>query len=125
MENHINNTEEHTIAQQTQHQNSGDPALILAIEEKLKTVYDPEFPLVDMFTMGLIYAIQIDSEAKTCNVIMTFTTPACPMAEMIMEMVKNAVIEVIPDYEVEIIISFEPMWSPTMIKDTDLQRMFE
>jgi metal-sulfur cluster biosynthetic enzyme len=79
---------------------------------------------VDIFTLGLIYDITIDEEKQVCIVTMTFTTPACPMAEMMMEMVKNAVLEAIPDWEVEVVVSFEPMWSPKMIKDEDLQRMF-
>ncbi len=92
--------------------------------EKLKTVYDPEFPLVDMYTLGLIYGVDLDEEKKVCNVTMTFTTPTCPMADMIMELVKNAVLDEISGWEVNIIISFEPMWSPSMIKDSDLQKMF-
>ena len=95
------------------------------IEEKLKTVYDPEFPLVDMYTLGLIYGIEVDEEKKVCKVTMTFTTPACPMADLMIAMVKNAVSEVVPTYEVEVEISFDPIWNPKMIKDEDLQRMFE
>ncbi|MDR0369866.1 MAG: metal-sulfur cluster assembly factor [Candidatus Peribacteria bacterium] len=99
--------------------------LISIIEEKLTTVYDPEFPLVDIFTMGLIYDVNVNEKEHVCIITMTFTTPACPMADMMMEMVKNAVLEAIPEWEVEVVVSFEPMWSPKMIKDTDLQRMFE
>jgi metal-sulfur cluster biosynthetic enzyme len=99
--------------------------LEISIENKLKTVYDPEFPLVDIFTMGLIYKVEVNEEAKLCTVTMTFTTPACPMAEMLMEMVKNATLEAVPEWEVEVVVSFEPMWTPKMIKDEDLQRMFE
>lgn len=94
------------------------------IISKLKTVYDPEFPLVDMYTLGLIYDVSINEENKVCDVTMTFTTPACPMAEMIMKLVKNSVLDAIPDWEVNIVISFEPMWDPSMIKDPDLQKMF-
>ena len=94
------------------------------IVEKLKTVYDPEFPLVDMYTLGLIYGVDLKEENKVCDVTMTFTTPTCPMADMIMELVKNAVLDEIPDWEVNIVISFEPMREPTMIKDPDLQKMF-
>ena len=94
------------------------------IIEKLKTVYDPEFPLVDMYTLGLIYSIDLKTRWKICDITMTFTTPTCPMADMIMELVKNAVLDVIPNWEVNIIISFEPMWEPCMIKDPDLQKMF-
>ncbi len=92
--------------------------------EKLKTVYDPEFPLVDMYTLGLIYDIVLNKRKEICDITMTFTTPTCPMADMIMELVKNAVLDVIPDWEVNIIVSFEPMWDPSMIKDPDLQKMF-
>jgi len=94
------------------------------IIEKLKTVYDPEFPLVDMYTLGLIYDVKLIEENKVCDVTMTFTTPTCPMADMIMELVKNAVLDAIPEREVNIIVSFDPMWSPSMIKDPDLQKMF-
>ena len=94
------------------------------IIEKLKTVYDPEFPLVDMYTLGLIYDVKLNEENKICDVTMTFTTPTCPMADMIMELVKNAVLDAIPEREVNIIVSFDPMWSPSMIKDPDLQKMF-
>ena len=91
---------------------------------KLKTVYDPEFPLVDMYTLGLIYDVKLIEENKVCDVTMTFTTPTCPMADMIMELVKNAVLDAIPVWEVNIIVSFDPMWSPSMIKDPDLLKMF-
>ena len=94
------------------------------IIEKLKTVYDPEFPLVDMYTLGLIYDIDLKEENKVCDITMTFTTPTCPMADMIMELVKNAVLDVISEWEVNIIVSFEPMWNPSMIKEADLQKMF-
>ena len=91
---------------------------------KLKTVYDPEFPLVDMYTLGLIYGVSLNENINICDITMTFTTPTCPMADMIMELVKNAVLDVIPDWEVNIIISFEPLRDPSMIKDPDLQKMF-
>ncbi len=94
------------------------------IIEKLKTVYDPEFPLVDMYTLGLIYGIDLKVKIKKCDITMTFTTPTCPMADLIMNLVKNAVLDIIPDWEVDIIVSFEPMRDPSMIKDSDLQKMF-
>ena len=55
---------------------------------------------------------------------MTFTTPFCPMADMLKEMVTNAVLEIVPDASVQLEITFEPTWNQTMIKDEDLQRMF-
>jgi metal-sulfur cluster biosynthetic enzyme len=77
-----------------------------------------------MYTLGLIYDVKLNEENKICDVTMTFTTPTCPMADMIMELVKNTVLDAIPEREVNIIVSFDPMWSPSMIKDPDLQKMF-
>ena len=105
-------------------QKNQDKELEEKIISKLKTVYDPEFPLVDMYTLGLIYDIKLNEKNKNCNVTMTFTTPTCPMADLMMEMVKNAILDIISDWEINIVISFEPMRNPNMIKDPDLQKMF-
>lgn len=94
------------------------------IEEKLKTVYDPEFPMIDIYTLWLIYKVTFSPKTKTVDILMTFTTPFCPMADMLQDMVKNAVREVVPDAVVQIEITFEPTRNQTMIKDEDLQRMF-
>ena len=56
---------------------------------------------------------------------MSFTTPACPMADFLITSVKNATLLVVPEFEVEVEVTFDPMWSPSMIRDADLQRMFE
>ena len=95
------------------------------IEASLQTVYDPDFPVVDIYTLGLIYSININEDEKKIKIIMTFTTPVCPMADYLMESVKNAAQIPAPDYEVEVETTFDPMWSPKMIRDEDLQRMFE
>ena len=100
------------------------------IENTLKTVYDPEFPIIDIFTLGLIYDVQVDENNKKVKILMTFTTPNCPMAEMLQEMIKNAISDLGPaklgkGYTTEISITFDPMRNMDMIKDPDLKRMFE
>ena len=97
---------------------------IKKIQEKLKTVYDPEFPMIDIYTLWLIYTVDFLPKEKKVHILMTFTTPFCPMADMLKEMVTNAVLEVVPDAVVAIEITFEPTRNQTMIKDEDLQRMF-
>jgi metal-sulfur cluster biosynthetic enzyme len=73
----------------------------------------------------LIYKVDVDEKKKLVNILMTFTTPFCPMAEMIKDMIKNAVLEVVSDYTVELEVTFEPPRNQTMIKDPDLQKMFQ
>lgn len=99
--------------------------MIHEIEEALKTVYDPEMPLIDIRTMWLIYNIQLDEQNKKINILMTFTSPACPMADMILEMTRNAIHEKFPAREIIIEITFDPMRTPDQIKDPDLVRMFQ
>ncbi|MBQ7074190.1 metal-sulfur cluster assembly factor [bacterium] len=95
------------------------------MRKTLQKVYDPEFPLVDMETLGLFYAVDGEKEQKKITITMTFTTPACPMGDLITEMVKNELKKVFTDWDIQIEITFEPLWTPKMIKDQDLQRMFE
>jgi metal-sulfur cluster biosynthetic enzyme len=52
---------------------------INTIIEQLKTVFDPEFPMIDLYTLGLFYDIQIDEDKDIIRLLMTYTTPSCPM----------------------------------------------
>ena len=51
---------------------------ISEIAEKIREVYDPEIP-VNVYDLGLIYDIQVDDE-KNAHIVMTLTSPACPVA---------------------------------------------
>jgi len=80
--------------------------------EAVSTVMDPEvgFNLVEM---GLIY----DAEANDMGsaiVTMTLSTKACPMHQMIVQWVKEAVekLEGINTCEVNLV--WEPEWNPSM-----------
>jgi metal-sulfur cluster biosynthetic enzyme len=109
--------------------NNTDKNELMSMEEilieQLMTVYDPEFPLIDIYTLGLVYEIRIDEAATHIGILMTFTTPQCPMGDVIEQMVQNALLEVYPARTNSIEITFDPLRSPSMIKDEDLQRMFE
>lgn len=99
--------------------------IISLVEERIQTVYDPEFPIVDIFTLGLIYEINPDLDAKKISILMTFTTPNCPAGDLLQELTIQAINEYLPEYTVEITITFEPMRNLDKIKDPDLKRMFE
>lgn len=85
------------------------------IVEKLKTVYDPEIP-VDVYELGLIYDIQISTDGDV-EILMTLTTPNCPVAEtlpMEVEVKIGAIDEV---KEVNVKITFEPTWDKDMMSE--------
>ena len=91
----------------------------LKIEEEivkaLKTVYDPEIP-VNIYDLGLIYNVDID-EDKQVRIDMTFTAPSCPVADFILEDVRQK-IEGIEDVKsVHINLVFEPEWNRDMMTE--------
>src|SRR5437899_8083359 len=55
----------------------------------LKTVFDPEIP-ADIYELGLIYKVDIKDD-RTVDVVMTLTTPNCPAAGELPQMVETAV----------------------------------
>ncbi len=101
-----------------------DNALVHVVEEQLQTVFDPEFPIVDIRTLGLIYGIDVHEKEESITITMTYTTPACPDGELIQQMTINAVHERFPTYLVRIELTFDPVRKLEMIKDKDLLRMF-
>lgn len=91
----------------------------LTLEEKvvdaLKTVYDPEIP-VDIYSLGLIYSIDIDDEGHL-SVDMTMTAPSCPMADFIMEDVRQKLEAIEGITSVQLQLVFEPEWTQDMMTE--------
>jgi metal-sulfur cluster biosynthetic enzyme len=79
------------------------------VREELKSVVDPEIGL-DVINLGLIYDVKVDGDKVT--VVMTLTSPGCPVAGMFLANVKNAV-EAIPGVaECTVDLTFNPPWDP-------------
>lgn len=88
------------------------------IIEVIKTVYDPEIP-VDIFEMGLIYEVRIDEEANV-HIMMTLTSPSCPVAETLPQEVKDKVAGINDVKSAEVEITFEPPWDKSMMSEEAL-----
>lgn len=80
----------------------------------LKKVMDPELG-VDIWSLGLVYEVKVREE--TVEIKMTFTSPMCPLAPLIIEGVKNEVSGVKGVKDVKIEITFDPMWTPDRISE--------
>jgi FeS assembly SUF system protein len=81
----------------------------------LKTVYDPEIP-ADIYELGLIYRIDIEDD-RSVKVDMTLTTPNCPAAAELPEMVENAVASVPGVGTVKVSVVWDPPWEPSRMSD--------
>lgn len=85
------------------------------IVKVLKTIYDPEIP-VDIYELGLIYDVLVNEDNEV-KIIMTLTSPNCPVAESLPVEVQEKVksINEIKDAEVEL--TFEPTWTQELMSE--------
>jgi len=81
----------------------------------LETIYDPEIP-VNIYELGLVYEISIGDEGNI-KILMTLTSPNCPVAESLPQEVKDKVSFVKGVTSTEIALTFEPPWDQSMLSD--------
>lgn len=81
----------------------------------LKTIYDPEIP-VDIYELGLIYDVFVNEE-NDVKILMTLTSPNCPVAETLPVEVEEKVksLNAVKDAEVEI--TFDPPWTQDLMSE--------
>lgn len=90
-------------------------ARIDQIIERLKDVYDPEIP-VNIYDLGLIYNIDVD-ETNKASIIMTLTAPGCPVADVLLEDVREAAIAVDSVEACNVELVFDPPWDKSMMSE--------
>ena len=92
---------------------------IKALEEKAinvcRNIYDPEIP-VNIYDLGLIYGIKVFEDGKV-RVVMTLTTPNCPVAESLPAEVKKEIASLKGVEEVDFELTFEPPWDQDMMTE--------
>ncbi len=81
----------------------------------LKTIYDPEIP-VDIYELGLIYDVFVNEE-NDVKILMTLTSPNCPVAESLPMEVEEKVksLDLVRGAEVEI--TFDPPWTQDLMSE--------
>jgi len=96
--------------------NSKDPnELGEEIVKVLKTIFDPEIP-VDIYELGLIYDVFVN-EDNDVKVLMTLTTPNCPVAESLPLEVKNKINDMDDVKSAEVEMTFDPPWSKDLMSE--------
>lgn len=85
------------------------------IVQVLKTIYDPEIP-VDIYELGLIYDVFVNEE-RDVKILMTLTSPNCPVAETLPVEVEEKVksLNAVKDAMVEI--TFDPPWTQDLMSE--------
>lgn len=85
------------------------------IIDVLKTCYDPEIP-VDIWELGLIYEINI-ADGNDVELVMTLTSPACPVAETLPPDVEQKIREIPDVNSAKVRITFDPPWEKEMMSE--------
>lgn len=81
-----------------------------AVREALRQVEDPEAGM-NIVDLGLVYLIEVTPGAV--HVDMTMTTAACPMADMIVDQAREAVVALVPEgTTVDVRLVWDPPWTP-------------
>ena len=81
----------------------------------IKTIFDPEIP-VDIYELGLIYDVFVNEDYEV-KVLMTLTTPNCPVAETLPLEVEEKIksLDEVKDAEVEI--TFDQPWTQELMSE--------
>jgi FeS assembly SUF system protein len=81
----------------------------------LRDVYDPEIP-VNIFELGLVYDVEVD-EGGAVRIVMTLTSPMCPVAEILPVEIESRAREIEGVGEVKIDLVWDPPWNPEMMSE--------
>ena len=90
-------------------------ALGESIVKVLKTIYDPEIP-VDIYELGLIYDVMVNQDNEV-RILMTLTSPNCPVAETLPVEVEEKVKSIDAIKEVEVEITFDSPWTQELMSE--------
>lgn len=84
-----------------------------AVYDALREVDDPEAGM-NIVELGLVYRVQ--TSAGRIDVDMTMTTPACPVADLLVDQARAAIAAIAPEgTEVVVQLVWEPFWTPSMM----------
>ena len=81
----------------------------------IKTIYDPEIP-VDIYELGLIYDVFVNEDYNV-KIIMTLTSPNCPVAETLPKEVEEKVESIKSIKSAKVEITFDPPWSKDLMSE--------
>ncbi len=105
------------LAQKPREAPAGEPggALYESVIDALKDIFDPEIP-VNIYDLGLIYSVEVTDEADVA-IVMTLTTPHCPVAESMPGEVELRVGSVPGVRDAQVVITWDPPWDPSKMSD--------
>ena len=99
---------------------AAEPVTEARVREELKNVMDPEIG-IDMINLGLVYDVKV--EGSSVQVIMTLTSPGCPVAGMFINAVHAAVVSIPGVTDCKVDLTFSPPWDPRTMASEEAKMM--
>ena len=78
----------------------------------LRQVEDPEIGL-DIVALGLVYRVHTAPDA--IHILMTMTTPTCPLSSMMVDEVEDVLRSLAPTADIQVELTWEPPWTSAMM----------
>jgi metal-sulfur cluster biosynthetic enzyme len=86
------------------------------VKETLKQVDDPELG-INIIDLGLVYEVHLEQE-KNVQVVMTLTTPFCPIGPSIKQQITQVLKkDVVGVEKVDVQFTFNPPWDKEMMSE--------
>ncbi len=91
------------------------------VREALTEVQDPELHM-GILELGLVYDVNVEGpEGEDVNVVMTLTSPMCPVGPMFKQSVQSKVESIEGVKNVTVDITFTPPWDPKTMASDDVK----
>jgi len=84
------------------------------LREELREVIDPELG-IDVLSLGLVYGFELSG--RTAAVLLTTTTPACPLGDYLTDEVRRVLLATGAVDDVLVELTHSPLWSPDLMSD--------
>jgi metal-sulfur cluster biosynthetic enzyme len=103
----------------------GKSALLEDLEEAMRDVVDPELG-VNVVDLGLVYGLDVDTEANVAIIDMTLTSAACPLTDVIEDQARQALTGgpgpgLVGDIRINWV--WMPPWGPDKITDDGREQL--
>ena len=91
-----------------------------ALLEWIRPVEDPEM-FISIVDLGLVYEAMLSADGKQADVVMTLTSPHCPVADVFVSNVKKRLLEYPGIEEANVKLVFEPKWDPKVMASDEVK----
>ncbi|MGB9765921.1 MAG: metal-sulfur cluster assembly factor [Sulfurihydrogenibium sp.] len=95
--------------------------MVQKIYKIMKDIYDPEIPL-NFIDLGLIKSITLNG--NEVNIVMTLTSPECPLKDVIVQNIQSRILSEIENVEkVNIYFDFTKVWTASNISKEGREKL--